>query len=113
MKKLFLMIAAGMMAASVNAQIARETSKFGDNWYFGINAGVSTNVKESYKDAGDGFMKALAPTVGIRLGKKLDPVFGLAVDADLHAKSNDKWYDGSKTFIENIDVDSGHHGSVD
>ena len=105
MKKLFLMIAAGMMAASVNAQIARETSKFGDNWYFGINAGVSTNVKESYKDAGDGFMKALAPTVGIRLGKKLDPVFGLAVDADLHAKSNDKWYDGSKTFIENIDVD--------
>ena len=43
MKKLLLMLAAGMMAASVNAQNTVITSnKAGDNWYIGINAGVAT-----------------------------------------------------------------------
>jgi outer membrane protein OmpA-like peptidoglycan-associated protein len=66
---------------------------------------VSTRVKESYKDAGDGFFKSIAPTFGVRLGKKLDPIFGLVIDADAHFKSNDKWYDGSKTFFECANVD--------
>ena len=40
MKKFFMMIAATMMAASVSAQnTAITSSKAGDNWYFGINAG--------------------------------------------------------------------------
>ena len=106
MKKFFLMIAATMMAASVSAQnTAITANKAGDNWYFGINAGVSTNVKESYKDAGDGFFKSIAPTFGVRLGKNLTTVFGLAIDADAHFKSNDKWYGGSKTFFECVNVD--------
>lgn len=101
-----MMIAATMMAASVSAQNTAITSnKAGDNWYFGINAGVSTNVKESYKDAGDGFFKSIAPTFGVRLGKNLTTVFGLAIDADAHFKSNDKWYGGSKTFFECVNVD--------
>ena len=101
-----MMIAATMMAASVSAQnTAITANKAGDNWYFGINAGVSTNVKESYKDAGDGFFKSIAPTFGVRLGKNLTTVFGLAIDADAHFKSNDKWYGGSKTFFECVNVD--------
>ena len=106
MKKLFLMFAAAMMAASVSAQdnTAITANKFGDNWYFGINAGVTTRVKESYKDAGDGMFKAIAPTFGVRLGKNLTTVFGLAVDADALFKSNDKFYAGSKTFIEAVNV---------
>jgi outer membrane protein OmpA-like peptidoglycan-associated protein len=112
MKKFFMMIAATMMAASVSAQnTAITSSKAGDNWYFGINAGVSTLPKESYKDAGNGFFKSIAPTFGVRLGKNLTTVFGLALDADVHFKANDKWFGTdlvsvkSKTFINDVNVD--------
>ena len=103
MKKLFLMLAAGMMAASVNAQNTVITSnKAGDNWYIGANAGVSTTLTKQTENGG--FFKALAPTFGVRVGKNLTTVFGLALDADMHFKSNDKWYAGSKTFVEDINV---------
>ncbi len=106
MKKFFMMIAATMMAASVSAQNTAITSnKAGDNWYFGINAGVSTYTKESFKDADNGFFKSIAPTFGVRLGKNLTTVFGLAIDADTHFKSNDKWNGGSKTFLEDLNLD--------
>ena len=101
-----MMIAATMMAASVSAQNTAITSnKAGDNWYFGINAGVSTYTKESFKDADNGFFKSIAPTFGVRLGKNLTTVFGLAIDADTHFKSNDKWNGGSKTFLEDLNLD--------
>ena len=103
MKKLFLMLAAGMMAASVNAQNTVITSnKAGDNWYIGANAGVSTTLTKNTENGG--FFKSLAPTFGVRVGKNLTTVFGLALDADMHFKSNDKWYAGSKTFVEDINV---------
>ncbi len=98
------MLAAGMMAASVNAQNTTITSnKAGDNWYVGVNAGVSTYLTKQTTDGG--FFKSLAPTFGVRVGKNLTTVFGLALDADVHFKSNDKWYAGSKTFIEDLDVE--------
>ena len=103
MKKLFLMLAAGFMAASVNAQNTAITSnKAGDNWYIGANAGVSTTLTKNTENGG--FFKSLAPTFGVRVGKNLTTVFGLALDADMHFKSNKKWYDGSKTFIEDVNV---------
>ena len=107
MKKLFLMFAAAMMAASVSAQenTAITANKAGDNWYFGVNAGVSTVTKESFDGASNGFFKSLAPTFGVRVGKNLNTVFGLALDADMHFKSNDKWNAGSKTFVEDLNVD--------
>ncbi len=107
MKKLFLMFAAAMMAASVSAQenTAITANKAGDNWYFGVNAGVSTLTKESFDGASNGFFKSLAPTFGVRVGKNLNTVFGLALDADMHFKSNDKWNAGSKTFVEDLNVD--------
>ena len=106
MKKLFMLFAAAMMAASVSAQsnTAITANKAGDNWYFGVNAGVTTRVKESFSGADDGMFKSLAPTVGLRLGKNLTTVFGLAADADMYFMSNDTFFDGSKTFVEAIDV---------
>ena len=104
MKKLFLMLAAATFAANVSAQNTVITSnKFGDNWYVGVNGGLSTTLTKQNPDGG--FFKALAPTVGVRVGKNLTTVFGLALDADLHAKSNSKWLDDSKTLIEDINVD--------
>ncbi len=101
-----MLFAAAMMAASVSAQsnTAITANKAGDNWYFGVNAGVTTRVKESFSGADDGMFKSLAPTVGLRLGKNLTTVFGLAADADMYFMSNDKFFDGSKTFVEAIDV---------
>jgi outer membrane protein OmpA-like peptidoglycan-associated protein len=104
MKKLFLMLAAGFMAVSVNAQnTAITANKAGDNWYIGINAGVATTLTKQTPDGG--FFKALAPTFGVRVGKNLTTVFGLALDADMYFKSNEKWNAGSKTFVEGINAD--------
>jgi len=101
-----MFFAAAMMAVSVSAQdnTAITANKAGDNWYFGVNAGVTTRVKESFNGAGDGMFKSIAPTFGVRLGKNLTTVFGLAADAEMYFKSNDKFYSLSKTFIEAIDV---------
>ena len=105
MKKLFLMLAAGFMAVSVNAQnTAITANKAGDNWYMGINAGVAT-PQQKFGDAG--FFKGFAPKVGVRVGKNLTTVFGLAADVDLYflSKSDSKSLMGSKTFINNMNVD--------
>ena len=104
MKKLFLMLAAATFAANVSAQgTAITANKAGDNWYVGVNGGISTTLTKQNPDGG--FFKALAPTIGVRVGKNLTTVFGLALDADMHFKSNKKWGSLSKTFVEDIDVD--------
>ena len=105
MKKLFLMLAAGMMAASVNAQNTAITgNKAGDNWYMGINAGAAT-PQQKFGDKG--FFKGFAPKVGVRVGKNLTTVFGLAADADLYflSKTDSKSMLGSKTFINGMNLD--------
>jgi len=106
MKKVFLMLAAATLAANVSAQNEVITAnKAGDNLYLGVNAGVSTVLGKNADHSFDGgFFKSLAPTVGLRLGKNFTTVFGLAADADMHFKSNKKWYPGSKTFIEDLSV---------
>ena len=107
MKKLFLMLAAGFMAVSVNAQNTTITAnKGGDNWYMGINAGISTNTTKYWNPDG-GFFKGIAPAFGVRVGKNLSTVFGLALDADVHFKGNDKWFpalSSSKTFINDLNL---------
>jgi outer membrane protein OmpA-like peptidoglycan-associated protein len=109
MKKLFLMLAAGMMAASVNAQNTVITSnKAGDNWYIGFNAGVATPLsKFAYENdaEGAGFLKGFAPKLGVRIGKNLTTVFGLALDADLYLESTEKSMMKQSTFIDAINVD--------
>jgi hypothetical protein len=105
MKKLFLMLAAGFMAASVNAQNTAITSnKFGDNWYMGVNVGVAT-PQQKFGD--NGFFKGFAPKLGLRVGKNLTTVFGLAADVDLYmlSKEDSKSLMGTKTFVDNMNVD--------
>jgi outer membrane protein OmpA-like peptidoglycan-associated protein len=105
MKKLFLMLAAGMMAASVNAQNTTITAnKGGDNWYMGVNVGVAT-PQQKFGDYG--FFKGFAPKLGVRVGKNLTTVFGLALDADVYmlSKEDSKSLMGTKTFVDNMNVD--------
>ena len=112
MKKLFLLFAAAMLTASVSAQRTTVTAnKAGDNWYVGINAGVATNMhKFDYQNAGDkkaGFFKGFAPEFGVRVGKNLTTVFGLALDVNAYFanKTDGKTTFGSKTFIDATDFD--------
>ncbi|MDE5571631.1 MAG: OmpA family protein [Prevotella sp.] len=99
MKKVFLMLAAGMMAASVNAQNTAITSnKAGDNWYLGINAGVATPT------LGHAWVSDVAPNVGVRLGKNLTTVFGLAAEGNAYYYQNGACYDNRKTVIDALNV---------
>ncbi len=102
------MLAAGMMAASVNAQNTVITSnKFGDNWYAGVNVGVATPQQKFTKNGEEwGFMKGIAPKIGLRLGKNLTTVFGLAADADIYilSKTDNKSGMGNKTFVNSFNA---------
>jgi outer membrane protein OmpA-like peptidoglycan-associated protein len=74
MKKFILTMTIGLMAAiSVNAQTATEDSKVLDNTYVGVEAGVSTPLNFNS-------VFSVNPTVGIKFGKELTPVFGLEVE---------------------------------
>ena len=96
------MLAAGMMAASVNAQNTAITSnKFGDNWYVGINGGVATPMQ---KFGDRGFMKGFAPNAGLRIGKNLTTVFGLAAEGSAYFGANEKSMMKTRTFISEVDV---------
>jgi outer membrane protein OmpA-like peptidoglycan-associated protein len=104
MKKLFVLFAAAMLTASASAQgTAVTSSKFGDNWYAGINAGIATYTKEQLGD--DGFFKSLAPEFGVRIGKNLTTVFGLALDANMYFKGNEKMFGPNQTFVNATNVD--------
>ncbi len=118
MKKLFFVMAAAMLTASASAQrTAITANKAQDNWYIGINAGVATPMsKFSYDAVGDkkaGFMKGITPEFGIRVGKNLTTVFGLALDVDAYFGNKQKGniYGagksmlGSKTFVNMTNFD--------
>ena len=103
------MLAAATFAANVSAQGTAITSnKFGDNWYIGANVGAATPQTKWKNGTEDwGFMKGFAPKLGVRVGKNLTTVFGLAADVDLYmlSKTDAKNLMGTKTFIDNMNVD--------
>ena len=103
------MCAAALLTVSASAQKTTITSnKAGDNWYIGLNAGVATPLsKFAYENdaEGAGFLKGFAPKLGVRVGKNLTTVFGLALDADLYFESSDKSMMKQYTFIDAINVD--------
>jgi len=94
-----------MLSANVSAQNTAITgNKFGDNWYLGINAGVATPSQKFYNKE-YGFMKGMAPSFGLRVGKNLTTVFGLALDANVYFKSGEKSLLKRKTFINSMNID--------
>ena len=100
MKKLFLMFAAGMMAATVNAQALEPSKTFFDNWYIGVNGGVTAPA------AGYKVLKNITPEASLRVGRWITPVFGLAAEATANFGKKPKCdylYD-NKTFVKNFRV---------
>ena len=103
MKKVLMIFAAALLTASANAQTAVTANKAGDNWYIGINGGLAfTGTVEG--DNSTAF-KGMAPNFGVRLGKNLTTVFGLALEGNAYFKANDKsTLSSSKTFINATNV---------
>lgn len=93
MKRIAMFFAAIAIAVSASAQgTAVTANKFADNWYMGINAGVATPTRHHT------WMDDLTPTVGIRVGKNLTTVFGLAVEGEAYAESAHQF--DTKTFVD-------------
>ena len=105
MKKLFLVLAAVVLSASASAQEKEVITahKTFDNWYIGFNGGVATPMQKW----GDyGFMKGIAPSAGLRLGKNFTTSFGVAIDANAYIESSEKSLMKSPTFFDAINVDA-------
>ena len=105
MKKLVLMLAAVAMTASASAQVLESApgqeyglrqSKFFDNWYVGVNGGVATKL------TGHKWLSDLDPNAGIRIGKQLTPVFGLAAESNAYF-SNKPWT-STKTVVRALNT---------
>ena len=104
MKKMMMTVAAALLSASAVAQQSTVTShRGGDNWYIGINAGVATPMQK-WEDYG--FMKGFAPSFGLRVGKNLTTVLGVAIDANAYFKSSEKSLMSTRNFINATNVDA-------
>ena len=87
MKKNILMLAVALMTLQpAYSQKALVESKSTDNWFIGINGGVS--MKTTHNS-----MKNLNPSVGLRLGRNWTPVAGWMITGDFYL--NDKGFDCS------------------
>lgn len=71
------MCAVTAFTASVSAQTVTE-SKLLDNMYVGINGGVAT------KTTGHSWMRDLNSNAGLRIGRNITPVFGIAVESNVY-----------------------------
>lgn len=105
MKKLFLILSAVVLTLSVGAQEKEVVTahKTFDNWYLGINAGAATPMQ---KWGDNGFMKGVAPSVGLRLGKNFTTSFGVAIDANAYFESTEKSLMKTRTFVDAINLDA-------
>ena len=104
MKKLLFVLVAALLTVSVSAQEQKVVTahKTFDNWYLGINGGAATPMQ---KWGNAGFMKGVAPSVGLRLGKNLTTVLGIALDANAYIESDAKSLMKTRTFVDAINVD--------
>ena len=87
MKKFLMLTIALLSLQSAFPQKALVESKTSDNWYLGINGGVSS--KTTYNDDRWG---SLNPSVGIHVGRYWTPVVGWVVEGDLFLRDKGFYY---------------------
>ena len=101
MKKTLMILAVALMSLqSVYSQQALVESKTSDNWYVGINGGVSSKITHN-----DNFFGSLNPSVGVRVGRYWTPVVGWLVTGDLFLRDKGFCYsNASRLKGFNLDI---------
>ena len=101
MKRLLVIFAAATMTLGASAQVLEESKTF-DNFYIGVNCGVSTKMTGQ-----NGWLGGLNPNAGLRVGRWFTPVFGFAVEGNAYFsnKSNEPGFmPEKKTFVRYTNV---------
>lgn len=98
MRKLFLMFATAVMSAQVISAQTVEESTFLDNWYIGVNGGMNA------KTTNTAVFKNLNPSAGLRVGRYLTPVFGVAVEGEAYFNNKGSEQRPLGTFVKGINV---------
>lgn len=96
-KVIFTLAVAAMTAQTMSAQTVEE-SKLTDNWYIGVNGGI--NAKTTHT----AIFKNLNPSAGLRIGRNLTPVFGLAVEGEVYFNNKGSEYRPLGTFVKGINA---------
>lgn len=101
MKKIFLSITACLVALASYAQQAEQKamyeSKAYDNWYIGVNGGLSTKTTHSK------WMDNMNGNGGIRVGRWFTPAFGFAVESNAYI--GDKPQPNTGTIVKYVNTD--------
>lgn len=90
---IFTMVAAFMMALSMNAQTATEDSKFFDNWSVGLVGGVESNLHD--------FNAPQGAVAGIRLNKQITPTYGLTFESLTGINNTANWLHPEQYHVHN------------
>lgn len=105
MKKTILIATMALGAVSAaSAQQAIATPEFGDNWSLGINAGVTTPLGKH------AFFKNLRPVIGLKIDKKITPVFKLGAESMFGINTSTVRGPHSKTAFDDSYI--GAYGAV-
>ncbi len=103
-KKVLVALVACMTGASAFAQTAPEVkttlaeSKFFDNYYIGVNGGIGAKMTDNHS-----WMTNLNGNVGVRVGRNITPVFGLAVESNIYFGGQNP-YESVNTGINEINT---------
>lgn len=96
-KVIFTLAVAAMAAQTMSAQTVEE-SKLTDNWYIGVNGGVNA------KSTNTAIFKNINPSAGLRIGRYLTPVFGLAAEGEVYFNNKGSEFRPLGTFVKGINV---------
>lgn len=96
-KVIFTLAIAALSAQAMSAQTVEE-SKLTDNWYIGVNGGV--NAKTTHTS----IFKNINPSAGLRIGRNLTPVFGLAAEGEVYFNNKGSEYRPLGTFVKGINA---------
>ena len=93
-----MLMAMAAMAVQAAAAQTVESSKTTDNWYVGVNGGLN------FETTGVKVFKNLNPSAGLRVGRYLTPVFGVAAEAEVFFNNKGSEYRPLGTIVKGTNI---------
>ena len=92
------MLASAVLAVQATSAQTVEDSKLLDNWYIGVNTGLSAKTTHT------AIFKNLNPSAGLRVGRYLTPVFGFAVEGEVYFNNKGSYQRPLGTFVKGLNL---------